>query len=109
MGVQSEIEHQQSAYMIAKSTWRISVLENEPHQEEVVIFGLSTQVFEYTLLPVSLHVIPILNHTMSDRIMHTVCLGIGHRLVANMEIEVLDPSFGSQIRTTRYSTRAPSC
>ena len=38
-----------------------------------MVLGLSTQVLEDTLFPEPLHMIPILNLTMIDRVMKTVC------------------------------------
>lgn len=66
-----------------------------------MVFGLGPQILEDTLLPVSLHMIPILNHTMANRIMYSVCLGISHSLIADMKVEILDPSFGREIGPAR--------
>lgn len=64
-----------------------------------MIFGLSTQVLKDTLLPVPLHMIPVFNHTMSDRVVHAISLRVSHRLIANMKIEVFDSPFGGEVRS----------
>lgn len=45
------------------------VLVKVTYQQDVVVLRLGSQVFEDGLLPKSLHMIPILYHSMSDRIM----------------------------------------
>ena len=42
------------------------------HQEEVVVLRLRTQILEDGLLPVSLHVVPIIDLAMSDRIVNAI-------------------------------------
>lgn len=37
------------------------------HQQKVVIFRLSSQVFEYCLFPESLHQIPVFHNAMTNR------------------------------------------
>jgi hypothetical protein len=37
-----------------------------------MILGLRAQIFEDRLLPIPLHMIPIINHTMSDGVVDTV-------------------------------------
>jgi hypothetical protein len=64
-----------------------------------VVFGLSTQIFEDSLLPVTFHVIPVLNHTMSNRIVDTVsrCLRVGEGLISNEEVEIFNSTFRCKI------------
>ena len=38
-------------------------------QEEVMVFWFGSKIFKDTLLPVSLHVIPVVNEAMTNRIM----------------------------------------
>lgn len=61
-----------------------------------MIFRFSTKILEDRLFPVSLHMIPIIYHPMSDRIMYSIArsFGICESLVADEEIEVFDTSFG---------------
>jgi hypothetical protein len=68
-------------------------------QKEVMVLRLRPEVLEDRLLPVPLHVIPVVNLTMADRVVDTVSrrLRIGKRLVANEEIEVLDPALRGEI------------
>lgn len=60
------------------------------HQKEIVIFGLCAQIFEYSLLPVALHMIPIVNHPMTNGIVNSISrrFGICKCLVSDKEIEV---------------------
>lgn len=62
------------------------------HQEEVMIFGLSPQIFEDRLFPVSFHIVPIIDHTVSDGIMNAItrCLRVRKGFVADKEIKVFD-------------------
>jgi len=41
-------------------------------QEEMVVFGLDAQVLEDGIGPESLHVVPVLNLAMADRVMKSV-------------------------------------
>jgi len=62
-----------------------------------MVLWLSPKVFEDALLPVALHVIPIINHTVSDGIVDAVGLGVGHGFIADMEIEILDAALGGEV------------
>lgn len=66
------------------------------HEEEVVIFRLSSQVLEDRLLPVPLHIIPVLNLAVSDRIVDAISrsLRIRKGLIADEEVEIFDSSLG---------------
>ena len=75
------------------------------HQQEIVILRFRSEVLEDGLFPVPLHVIPVINHSMSDRIMYPVArrFGICQSFIADEEIEVFDPSFWCQMpRFRRY-------
>ena len=56
-----------------------------------MVFGLCAKVLEDRLLPVPLHVIPVVYHTMTDRVVHAVprrplvCNGF----ITDEEIQVL--------------------
>ena len=65
------------------------------HQEEVVVLGLCTQVLEDRLLPVSLHVVPVLDLAMADGVVDAVARGlsVGECFIAYEEVEVLDAAF----------------
>lgn len=56
-----------------------------------MVLRLRTQVFEDCLLPVSFHMVPIVYHTMSDRIVDTItrCLLISDSFIAYEEVKVL--------------------
>lgn len=74
-------------------------------QKEVMVLRLSTEVLEDRLFPVTLHVIPVVDLTMANRVIDTVSgrLRIGKSLVANEEVEVFDPAFrGKMTRLCRY-------
>ena len=60
-----------------------------------MILRLSAQIFKDGLLPISLHLIPILNHPMPNRIINTVRLVVGESFVSNEEVEILDTPFRS--------------
>ena len=67
-----------------------------------MVLRLGPQILEDALRPKALHVIPILDHTMLDRIMQAVRLGICNRLVADVEIEIIDAALGREVaRFTR--------
>jgi hypothetical protein len=68
-------------------------------QKEIVVLGLGAQILEDRLFPVTLHIIPVVNHTMANRVVDTVSrrLGIGERLVTDEEVEVFDPAFRSEM------------
>jgi hypothetical protein len=59
-----------------------------------MIFRLSPEVLEDRLFPVPFHVIPVLNLTMTNRIVDTVSRGLRvcECLIADEEIEVFDSS-----------------
>lgn len=62
------------------------------HQQEVVILRFCPQVLEDRLLPVPLHVVPVLNLTMPNRIVHAISRGLRVRqgLIADEEIKVFN-------------------
>lgn len=64
-----------------------------------MVLGLSTQVLEDRLLPVSLHIIPVVDHTMSNGIVHAIagCLRVREGLIADEEIEVFNPAFACEM------------
>lgn len=62
-----------------------------------MILRLGPQVLEDTLRPKPLHMVPVFDHAMLDRIMQPVRLCIRDRLVPNEEIEVIDPALGSEV------------
>lgn len=59
-----------------------------------MILWLSTQVLEDALFPISLHVVPVINETMSDGVVDAICLRVRDCLVANVKVEVLDATLG---------------
>lgn len=65
----------------------------------MVVLRLGPQVLEDSLLPVSLHVIPVINHAVADGVVHAVPgrLGVRERLVTDEEIEVFDSAFGREV------------
>lgn len=75
----------------------LNIETNATDQQKVVVLRLSTKVFEYGLLPVALHMIPVVNHTMADGIMDTICLGISKRFISDVKIEVLNSTFRSKV------------
>jgi hypothetical protein len=55
-----------------------------------VVFWLGTQVLEDALFPIPLHVVPILNHAVPNRIMDPVCLRVRHRFITDVKVEIFD-------------------
>lgn len=62
-----------------------------------MILRLSPQILEDALRPKPLHMIPILDHPMLYRIMQPVRLGVRNRFVTNEEIEIVNPTLGSEV------------
>lgn len=59
-----------------------------------MVFWLSTQILEDALFPISLHVVPVIDEAMSDRIVDAIRLRVRDCLVANVKVEVLDATLG---------------
>jgi hypothetical protein len=76
-----------------------NISENRADQKKVMVLRLCPEVLEDGLFPVTLHVIPIIDLTMADRVVDTVsrCLCISKRFVANEEIEVFDSALRGEI------------
>jgi hypothetical protein len=68
-------------------------------QQEIMIFWLCSQIFEDRLLPIALHMVPIVNHPMSDRVVNTISwrFDIRNCLVADEKIEVFYSTFGREM------------
>ena len=84
--------------------------EGATHQKEVVVLGLRTKVLKDRLLPISLHVIPVLYLSVTNGVVDAIArsLGIGHSFIADEEVKVLDPAFGCEMtgfRGNRWSAR----
>ena len=64
-----------------------------------MVLRLRAEILEDRLFPVSLHVIPVVDLTMANRVVDTVSrrLRISKRFIANEEVEVLDPSLRGEI------------
>lgn len=69
------------------------------HQQEVVVFRLCPQILEDRLLPVPLHMVPVLNHSMTNRVMHAVSrrLRVRQCFIADEKVEIFDSTFGRQV------------
>ena len=61
-----------------------------------MILRLSSQILKDRLFPIPLHVIPIINHSMADRIVNTISwrLLVRDSFVSNEEIQVLSTKNG---------------
>jgi hypothetical protein len=79
-------------------------------QEKVMVLWLRPEVLEDRLFPVTLHVIPVIDLTMANRIRDTVSwrLRISKRLVANEKVEVLDPALRGEIARLGWYCRSRS-
>jgi len=62
-----------------------------------VIFGFGSKILKDALFPVPLHVIPVVNKAMTNRIMQTVSLRVGDRFVANEEVKIFDSTLGCKV------------
>ena len=64
-----------------------------------MVLGLCTKVLEDRLLPIPLHVVPILDLTVADGVVHTITggLGVGEGFVADEEVEVLYAALGREM------------
>jgi len=61
-----------------------------------VVLGLNSQVLEDGVRPEPLHMVPVLNLTMTDRIVDAVSgiVGNSKSLIADEEVQVLRPPLG---------------
>lgn len=74
-----------------------------------MILWLRSQILEDRLLPIALHVIPVVNHAVSDGVVDAISWGfsVGQRFIANEEIKVLYTPLGRKMAWfTRNSRRA---
>ena len=57
-----------------------------------MVLGLRTKVFEDRLLPVPLHMVPVLDLTMADGVVDAIAWGlrVGDGLIADEEVKILD-------------------
>ena len=64
-----------------------------------MVLRLCAEILEDRLFPVPLHVIPVVDLTMANRVVDTVSrrLRISKRFIANEEVEVLDPSLRGEM------------
>jgi hypothetical protein len=75
-----------------------------------MVLRLRAEVLEDRLLPVSLHVIPVVDLTMANRVVDTISwrLRISKCLVANEEVEILDPALRGEIARLCWYCRTRS-
>lgn len=68
-----------------------------------MVLRFSTEVLEDGLLPVTLHIIPVLDLSMADGVIHAISrsLRVREGLVADEEVEVLDTALGCKVSWTR--------
>ena len=66
--------------------------DNHTHEKEVVVLWLRAQILEDRLLPVALHVVPVVNHAVADGVVHPVPrrLRVGEGLIPDEEIKILN-------------------
>lgn len=64
-----------------------------------MILWLRSKILEYRLFPVPLHMIPVVNHSMTNGIMDSVAwrLRVGQRFIADEEIEIFYTAFRRQM------------
>jgi hypothetical protein len=75
-----------------------------------MVLWLRPEVLEDRLFPVTLHVIPVIDLTMANRIVDTVSwrLRISKRLIANEKVEVLDPALRGEMTGLGWYCRSRS-
>jgi hypothetical protein len=75
-----------------------------------MVLRLRPEVLKDRLFPVTLHVIPVIDLTMANRIVDTVSwrLRISKRLIANEKVEVLDPALRGEMARLGWYCRSRS-
>ena len=75
-----------------------------------MVLWLRPEVLEDRLFPVTLHVIPVVDLTLANRIVDTVSwrLCISKRLVSNEKVEVLDPALRGEMARLGWYCRSRS-
>lgn len=75
-----------------------------------MVLRLRPEVLKDRLFPVTLHVIPVIDLTMANRIVDTVSwrLRISKRLIANEKVEVLDPALRGEMAGLGWYCRSRS-
>ena len=65
----------------------------------MVVLGFCPEVFEDGLLPVAFHVVPVVYHSVTNRIVHTVSwsLCVCQGLISDEEVKILDATLGRQM------------
>lgn len=73
-----------------------------------MILWLCPKILEDRLLPVPLHVIPVVYHAVTDWIMHPItgCLLVCDGFIANEEVEILDTSLRRKTSWFRRNRRS---
>lgn len=71
-----------------------------------MVFGFDTEVFENRIGPETLHVIPVLDLSVTNRVVHTVSgtVASSQRLIANEEVQVLGTTLRRQVGTGTTTT-----
>ena len=73
------------------------------YQEEVMVFRLCAKILEDCLLPVPLHVVPVLDLTMTNGVVYAIpwSLGICEGFISNEEVEVLNSALCGKVTRLR--------
>lgn len=66
-----------------------------------MVLGLGAEVLEDALLPVAFHLVPVVNHAVTDRVVDVVRLAVGEGLVADEKVEVLDTALRREVAAGR--------
>ena len=64
-----------------------------------MVLRLCAEILEDRLLPVPLHVVPVVNLSMANGVVDAIARGlsIGNSLISNEEVKIFYPSFGSEV------------
>ena len=77
--------------------WRQDICLNGTHQQEGVVLGLATKILEDTLLPVALHMIPVVDLSVTDRVVEGIGLGVCDGFVSDVKVQIFSAAFGGEV------------
>lgn len=88
--------------MLSIARWQHAQSPYRFGEKKVVVLGLHAQIFEDRVRPESFHMVPVLNLSVSDRVVNAVSWATARsqRFVADKEIQVLCATLGRQVGTT---------
>jgi hypothetical protein len=85
----------------------LGCIERRFSQKKIMIFWFAAEIFEDAMFPISLHMSPVVNLTMSDGIVGSIGFGSVEGFISNEEIQIINTLLGlrglgtSSLRCTR--------